>query len=53
MRIPMNNDNPLTLWGCIVYVLALLLLYTCIAGNREATGAPAERPAGGTGGCES
>jgi hypothetical protein len=42
MRLPMNNDSPLMLWGCIVYVLALLLLYTCIAGNREATRSPAK-----------
>jgi hypothetical protein len=46
MRLTMNNDSPLMLWGCIVYVLALLSLYTLVAGilarNRDPLKSPAK-----------
>lgn len=47
MRTPMNNISPLILYWSIIYVLALLSLYTYVAGilvgNRNSTKTPANK----------
>jgi len=45
MRIPMNNISPLMLFGSMIYVLALLSIYTCIAGFLARSRETAESPA--------
>jgi hypothetical protein len=45
MRLPTNNVSPLMLLGCIVYVLALLSIYTFFAGIRARSRDTARTPA--------
>ncbi len=46
MRTPMNTISPLILYWSIIYVLALLSIYTYVAGilggNRNSTRTPAK-----------
>jgi hypothetical protein len=44
MRIPMNTISPLTLFWCIIYVLALFSVFIAgiLAGSRDSKKAPAK-----------